>query len=110
MSSKTIMAAIDMKALDEFLEQHVCTEPRFCELVYDEPGFPHTEWDKFPGFWCSRKKTMVEFKQAWIQCGAYDPVNKVWSEEKMNIHLHELYHAECGLAKCLERLRNSGQL
>ena len=110
MSSKTIMAAFDMAALDAFLEHHVCTEPSFCELVYDEPGFPHKEWDKFPGFWCSMKKTMEEFKQAWIECGAYDPVNKVWSEEKMNRHLHELYHAECGLAKCLERLRNSGQL
>lgn len=96
MSSKTIMAAIDMKALDEFL--------------YDEPGFPRKEWDKFPGFWCSMKKTIEEFKQAWIECGAYDPVNKVWSEEKMNMHLHELYHAECGLAKCLERLREEGQL
>ena len=77
---------------------------------YCEEGFPHKEWQKFPWFYYSGRKTMQEFKQAWMECGAYDPVNKIWSEEKMNIHLNELYRAECGLAGCLKRLRPSGEL
>jgi len=74
--------------------------------IFGEKGFPKEEWDKFPGYYCSTKKNMEKFKQAWMECGAYDPVNKVWSEEKMNVHLCELYRAECGLAKCVYRLRN----
>ena len=72
MSSKTIMSGRDDMS-----------------YVYREEGFPHEGWDKFPWFYCRRKKTMKEFKQAWMECGAYDPVNKIWSEEKMKIHLHE---------------------
>ena len=72
-----------------------------------EEGFPFEEWDAFPGFHCSIRKNAEEFQQHWIKCGAYDPANKVWSQEKMNMHL---VRAERGLAECLKRLRKSGQL
>jgi len=78
--------------------------------TYCEEEFPFEDWDAFPGLYCTFSKELQAFKEHWIECGAYDPKNKIWSEEKMNIHLNKLYYAERGLAKCLERLRNSGQL
>jgi len=75
--------------------------------LFREEGFPFEEWDAFRGVYCSIRKTAEEFEQHWIKCGAYDPVNKVWSEEKMDMHL---VRAERGLAECLKRLRKSGQL
>ena len=57
--------------------------------VYREEGFPFEEWDAFPGFYCSTSKTMEAFKKVWIDCGAYDPVEQIWSKEKMKIHLQK---------------------
>lgn len=75
--------------------------------VFGEEGFPTEEWSKFSRDSCIKLKDMDVFKEAWMECGAYDPVNKIWSEEKMKTHLNELYRAECGLAKCVYRLRNA---
>jgi hypothetical protein len=74
--------------------------------VFREKGFPKEEWNKFSADSCLKLQDMDVFKWTWIACGAYDPEKKIWSEEKMNIHLNDLYRAECGLAKCVYRLRN----
>ena len=99
MSSKSGMSS--PKPKEGYLEDN---------YVNPEEGFPHEEWHKFPWSYCNGVKCMQEFKQAWMECGAYDPYNQVWSVEKMNKHLNDLYRAECGLAGCLQRLRSSGEL
>ena len=53
--------------------------------VFREEGFPFEKWDAFCGSYCSIRKIVEEFQKHWIKCGAYDPVNKVWSEEKMAV-------------------------
>ena len=96
---------IDMYDLVENKKEWLESYPHIA--LFREEGFPLEKWDAFPWFYCSIRKTLEEFEQHWIKCGAYDPVNRVWSEEKMDAHL---VRAECGLAECLKRLRKSGQL